>query len=453
MSEFLPQEIIRVAAPALLAAGLVLGACSSPEAQDTPPVTMTETTILEPGLTVVNEQLPEYPNLYTTISPSRVGVPSFDSSNIIENYQSIDRGGTPERYLPLLTISLRDNELIADDTSPLGMDEDTIDWFGERVATHAPLLRAALQSGRMDSIVIALDDDQYDESGRPRETGFVSGYFDADTKSTVFEISTHATILDAGVMDQYLVHEGIHALFASNQLSYFSEETADPALIETFQAACMNLRSLAVQNINSGMHSTVRDLKTMADNQVDPAMTARYQALHDTVANGSWADVQPTLTTPSDSADKLPACTNPRIGQMAASLASQLGLPATNPDLRNPIDSLAFDGYDEAQSTYDDLMKGKSLYRVFSESTYLYEAPAMGHPHDSFDELVASTMNALISFPEDFALKVKYLSNPAEQQAVIDMVRLTIDQTRETNPDLQGYLSDIEAKFLTAVND
>ena len=77
--------------------------------------------------------------------------------------------------------------------------------------------------------------------------------------------------------------------------------------------------------------------------------------------------------------------------------------------------------------------------------------PSMGHPHDGLDELAASTLNILVTYPEELADNLRYISE-TEQTVVCDMMRLVIDTVVAEHPDLSGYLSDREAVFLEELN-
>ena len=107
--------------------------------------------------------------------------------------------------------------------------------------------------------------------------------------------------------------------------------------------------------------------------------------------------------------------------------------------------------YLNIQKQIVEFLREDTLYKVLTESSYLNgEFDRMGHPYEGIDELAASTLNILLSFPTTYAENIRALDSD-EQDAIIDMTRLLIDETVRTNPQLRELLVEREVQLLDAI--
>ncbi len=445
------EKLTQTAVPAAMA-GLLLAACAS-GGEVTPSSEATATThITQEGVYEVtserNETAQQVASLY--IDTTRLGFSSEESQQKATMNVETELGSMS--YAPFARVDLQDDRLVLTDTSPDGMKQEDAAWFSARVAALEEPVKEALK-GNVDSIVFALD--ERESTDIERDAGYVYGYLDVKNKQAVFEISPDAGDIDAEFMEQYLTHEVVgHGLFSSAAVSSWSKGEANPEVQRQFASACANLRGTALEGVKYNLQTLEPTLRQISELAPDPVLSQRYDVLADSVRNGDWITLQPTPETASPDASieqVLPECSVSSIGRMAKIRGDMLALG-------NPQEGAVANAPDEMYGLMDDanvalgnVIGDLSLYRVLKESNYLADSEAMGHPYDGVDELAASTLNIMITYPEDFARNLQLVSQD-DRDAVLDVVRLTIDQTAEAHPNLRGYLSDREAEFMEALN-
>lgn len=441
--------------PGVLTVGLLLNACGSNENSRTG---LSEATLADPNSYVYDfDQDPaaesdEYiPDLF--VNERYMGLPSSEPEQLNPLYKQYEREyGGSDKYLALMEARVEGDSLVIKDVSPEGADQEITDWFAERIVQN-PLAETMLRKG--GKITFALDDDEYASSEDVMSIDGVYGYYVAENKELVFEISTHSSSLSAEVIDQYLTHEATHMLFGSTDVSVFSEESKpQPKQLAAFRAACNTLRTRVLEGVKDRAIYVEQYLERYVDLEDDPNGAARYRLLIEYIKNGEWTGIVPTSAEPMlvDKRDKVPECVVAPLGVMQNFLGESHGLPKPAPyDSSVEFDDEAHDAYSDAQSEFQDLLREVSLYSILTEGSYIHQMPSMGHPHDGLDELAASTLNILVTYPEELADNLRYISE-TEQTVVCDMMRLVIDTVVAEHPDLSGYLSDREAVFLEELN-
>ena len=443
-----PSRFMRLAAAGMAAGILLLPACaSSHHAPERPPAV---TAIEADGRGIILESLGPEDDIYT--SDLYIDLPTF---GIVDpdavTYQEVKWQGGTRHYLPLATISLTENVIGLRDKSPDGMDKDTMQWIGDRVMAHEPLVREALKSGSVKSIIFALGHDLNDEaSGSDDSVPDLHPYFNNLDKTVVLELSPYASSIPKEMMEQDIVHEITHSLFADVSVSTFSEVKANPELVKQFKKACFAIRSQALEDIKYDTAEIANALEDYIRYETNPAGRRRYQALLEAINSGAWVALEPTTAKPQDREEKIQECATVHLGVMARVIAEQRQLPAVNSHGVRPHEEELGEAYNHAQNALDDLFRKSSLYRVLTEGSYA-DDDLMGHPHDDLDELVASLTNVTISYPEEMAQSILSL-NDEQKQAVLQMVHLVFDQLSKAHPNLKTYLSGVESNLLKLVN-
>lgn len=445
------EKFTQTALPAAMA-GLLLAACAS-GGEATPASETTATTqITQEGVYEVtsesNETAQQAIPLY--IDASRLGFSTEESQQKATMNVETELGLMT--YAPFARVDLQDDKLVLTDSSPDGMKPEDAAWFTARVAALEEPVKEALK-GNIDSIVFALD--ERESSDIEREAGYVYGYLDVKNKQAVFEISPDAGDIEPEFIEQYLTHEVVgHGLFSSASVSSWSKSEASPEVQREFASACANLREAALEGVKYNLQTLEPKLRQISELAPDPVLRQRYDVLADSVRNGDWITLQPTPETASPDASTeqvLPECSVSSIGRMAKIGGDMraLGDPKDGAAANAPEQMYAL--MDDANVMLGNVIGDMSLYRLLTESQYQYDSEVMGHPHDGVDELAASTLNVTISYPEDFARNLQLVSQD-DREAILEVVRLTIDQTAQAHPKLRGYLSDREAVFMEALN-
>lgn len=439
--------------PAVAVGSLLMGACSSPE--NTKPASTTETTAQDQspeivGFEVVKSHETDSP---VAVSLEQLGIPGPDY--FLSDSFKIDKqddGRSVTGYAPLMEVALTDEKVILTDVSPSGVNEDIAQWFTRRMGARAELVSTALSSGSIEKILIVTHDDYglHDESTTENHTkeydageGFVFGYFDPDTKRVVLDISPYAFQLNPGFIEQYLTHELSHALFAGSSLSYFSDKTPEPASQAAFNKACETFRSYALEQIVPYLDPVTDATRRFAEGEQNPDLAARYSAVVTALQDGTWKNLQPTPENNEvlsngnpENLDKEPNCAVARPGNMAFLIGEQQGLP--EPDKLN-LDSNTSGAFDEMIDGYNELIRTVSNYRVFTEATYEKAAALMGHPADNWDELAASVVNTVISYPQSLAEQMDRLE-PNHKEVALQIVRLVTSELVKAHPELKPYI-------------
>jgi hypothetical protein len=165
-------------------------------------------------------------------------------------------------------------------------------------------------------------------------------------------------------------------------------------------------------------------------------------------ADGTAVDA--TMLLPNVEGDDIEDCILPSFSEIGLQIAKDEGIYDPNAPMSNfseDVEELYFGVKDEM----NEIIRLESLYSTLIESTYLDGAfDNMGHSYDNLDELAASTINILISFPDEFAENIKDL--PEDQQdAVIAVVRTVVDEIARTNPELADFMHEREATLIEAI--
>lgn len=374
--------------------------------------------------------------------PSELGYGLDEFGDPDVDYHMIEDGPMQGKsYLPLAEITKGEDGLILKDVSPLGLPEDTMAWLGDRFLNQSEMVNESLESGSTKKYIFALQDDNYDDSSRPMDTGYISGFYNSDEHQVIIPISTHTTIIDPENFEQTLVHESAHGLFGDSPASSFNAEKLDTTTKTEFMQACSDLRMQALRDTSGQIYDVQTKLDGWIATQTDPAMKARTQALREAMNDTAWWKAA-AQNWPDD---KLGECTVQGLGFINRNMGEQLGL--AQPSKETKANDAELDAYYEADDALANLLRESTIYSVLTEGSYFYDAPLMGHPEDGIDETAASATNLIISFPDDMALKLKYLPED-QQQVVVRVIRDVVDQIVEHHPHLRGYLAKKEAYFL-----
>lgn len=444
---------------ALIAAGVAAGtlllpaACSFSDGS-LEHETTTSTTLPEGTIRIDAE--PTDSSMYKpvlTVSKDKLG---YKDNTIGYPDVQFDQGKPLEKYAVLAEASLDQDGLVMTDKSPAGMDTEILQWFGERLMSRKDLVEEALQSGSIEKVIIGLQNDymppKVDNSygqERARNTGYVNGFYDPDKKAVVLSISTLATQLDPEFVEQYISHETTHSLFADSSVSYFNKLPTNPEVRQTFVDACNGLRQQVTEDTAGKMWLVASYMREVARGQGDVGMKARFSALADQLEEGIWLQSQRIEADPpvEGRQDKVVECAMPRIGQLAKDIADLQGLPQPADNWMDLEQPGAGEKFDDAQTALNDLFKQQTIYRSITESTYNPIQEDMGHPFDNLDELAASTVNLLLSYPKEMAANIAVLPQE-EQSQLINLMRLVVDQITVHHSGLSGYLTDAEATLM-----
>lgn len=434
------------------ASALLLSACvTSPNSQGEPTGANVETTVPEAGSlqidTVDSSEVDAYaPNL----NFSERGFGFGTGGLVISNTEQVDTEFGTERYWPFAEVRLSEMGLEIRDLSPEGMNDQVAEWFAARVSARALLIEEAINSGAIDRVVFTIGEPAYDLD-RDRSIGYVMGYFDQDNSQIVFEISQTAISLNARFIEQYITHEAGHAIFSTTQPSAWNETEMTPAVRSDFVNACRTLRDISLQKIRYNISLIENATERLANTYSNPVMKQRFEALTESLNDGEISELQFDSGNVGLEEAHLPECSVASIVQMAR-IVGDINSYGDPGDISLDIgrDEVLY-WMGEANAALLDVLRDMSTYRLLTESSYPDSPPDMGHPFDNLDELAASTLNIMITYPEEFAQKVRVLPED-EKQAILQVVRLVVDEVRNTHPGLDGYLFTEEAEFVTALN-
>lgn len=448
----------------LLASALLLNACTSSstdsEKQSKPPTTaeMTTTSTTEPTQpsweigTETNTRALYSPSMQTTMRAFGVDIVT-QPSTIREDYVESKNQGQIERYLPFaeVTLDAETGALSITDTTDKAVDTEALKWFGERFDSVRDLAVVALESGGIDKITLAFDDDSaYNdyEAARSAETGGLFGYYNPDEKAVVLEISTMADLFENQFVEQYLTHELLHPLLGDSKLSFFSAEQPDPDEQRLAAEACSTLRDVALMDMRDSTIAISNLMNRLAELEADPALKERLQNASSTFGNGEWIKYA-TGETDVTASEKLAQCIVPSPFMVARIYAETLGLPG--PGENREYNELAGEIQDNIMTQYGKLLKNSSIYSILSESSYLPSYSAMGHPFDGWDEGAAGSLNVMINFPQELGANVAKLDDE-HRSAVLNFYRVNIDALRSAHPELSSYIATQESEFMSALN-
>jgi|GEM_PF-3196881 len=365
-----------------------------------------------------------------------------------------DHARALDSYGVLATIELQGDDVVFVDQSPTGMSDDLKEWFQESVESHGPIIDTALRSGSLDAIHIGVekdfDKDQY-ESDDGDKQALVHGFFEDATNTAVVNFTpNNPKTLDSATTDQLILHEVIHSLFKNSSISAFNNNAIPKNTLQDFVSACTNLRTVVANNFNESSYQFAEPVHTLALIDLDPIMKERFGKVALAMAEGTAVNPNyPYVTTGDNDLDE---CYFPSLGHIGLQIATEQGLSLQSSENTAQLLSLASaEQYYNIEDKMIEFLKEDTLYKALTESTYLDgEFDRMGHPYEGIDELAASTLNILVSFPTAYAENIRALDND-EQDAIIDMTRLLIDETVRTNPELKEFFVEREARLLNAI--
>jgi hypothetical protein len=442
------QHLRFIVAP--VAASLLLSAtgCSAPEREELP----SGAVVLD--MSHQSDELRTSDSLYFDLDD--IGLANTEAGEQPEatiEAQS-DHARALDSYGVLATIELQGDDVVFVDQSPTGISDDVKEWFQDSVETHGQIIETAFRSGSLNALHIGVEKDfdkeQY-ESDDGDKQALVHGFFeDASNTAAVNFTPNNPKTLDRATTDQFILHEVLHSLFKNSSVSAFNNNAIPKNTLQDFVSACTTFRSVAAKDFNESSYQFAGPVNTLALIDLDPIMQERFEKVAIAMAEGTAVKPEYPYVTTGD--NDLNECYFPSLGHIGRQIATEQGLSLQRSSNATPQFSLeSGEQYYNIQKNIVEFLTEDTLYKVLTESSYLNgEFDRMGHPYEGIDELAASTLNILLSFPTTYAENIRALDSD-EQDAIIDMTRLLIDETVRTNPELRELLVEREAQLLDAI--
>ena len=351
------------------------------------------------------------------------------------------------KYGVLASVELHDDQVVLLDKSPDGMSEDVKEWFKDSIESNGTIIKTAFTTGSLRKINIGLADDYQEnkyQSNNDQEQALVDAFFEDSTDTVAINFtSNNPEDLDKASTDQVILHEVMHSFFKNSPVSSFNENRVSQSTMNRFIDVCKTLRSKAIDVFNENSWQFASTVHTLAALQEDPLMRERYDQVGYNFAGGVAVDGNYPYVILEIA--ELNECYFPSLGQIGLENAQREGIP--KPDEYNPT-SIASETYYTVQDEINNDLRHDGPYEVLMESNYLDgQFDNMGHSYDGVDELAASTINILLSFPEQLATNISALPED-QKQAVVGVVRTVIDELARTNPDIAVMLHDREASLM-----
>jgi hypothetical protein len=348
-----------------------------------------------------------------------------------------------DKSAPLLTISLGENKkLIYEDSTPGLIPAES--QLLTTVQENAPLLTAAMNSGRLNSLrfrIFEADDSIAASAYAPSEEMFFlpKDYTD-EGKPNMYYFLPSNDVLDTEAISALARHESFHAALdhGPDKIELTAEQRS------RFQQACGTLRAGALKEMRTwdwqarlGLH----ELWNMAPATLKPAYEAVITALED----GTYGE----LPTYFD-ADEVQECYVQAPFTAVLKQADLMG--QTVPMDQERAKEAVMDQVGIIQDSWNNNIEDQTVYRLLKEGDWL--APTKtnkdkGHPQDGLSEISVSSINRMVGDAEAFGRDVAGRDTDI-QEAIIGLLDLQTEllhQKYPHNKELLRQIADNRAIF------
>ncbi len=378
-----------------------------------------------------------------TVFPGDVtNLPSIVVEKIGDSYEG-EEGST--NYRQSAVITFEGDTVVFNETD--GLSNEQVEFLQSLVADSKQILEVAFKSGVLKEIIFGA---KYEESD-------LSSHFNP-FGGLVF-INLEEQNMNYQELLASLRHEAWHSI--DTNLPYQGD-----AYDLVYETACQDVIKDQEEEVKQIVLSTAVWLRQLVDQNKStyPELEAEYGPSIDIVVNYLETD------QPLDDFTIFDSCGALYVGYSLTGIEEKFyGIDTSEGssvnDQRIKMRSLIFE--DDLIKIMDEIPDTDPFKRaylreaievgaavLYNESSYIVSdskhSVTAGHAATNFDENFASLMNVMTLYPEQFATKLKTTSENSQEFTVM-LVRLMASSVVAKYPDLLGYLSEAEARFLVAL--
>ena len=350
----------------------------------------------------------------------------------------------------LITFSLKNKNICYD-------KEHLYPWLEKKifsaVVNNLVLLEAASENKNLDTIdfrlykneTIATDFPEYREKTFENEK--IGSYPGKLENHIIYPFSSNPefTRTTEGVSTA-LRHETLHALTANSELTADSSGIKDKLFARRFADACKRLKNDAVLSGSKYMGQLFQKYKNIA-RVTKPDQAAAVNEVMKSIHTGNYSQLQKKYFDKYDSYDVLPTCEliNPRV--LIGHMLKIRGIDTLHVMEKNPGI-----GVMEWPAIYNN-----SSYNLLTEGSYVKDRSdsnidsGLGHPYENWDELVASTLNVVLTYTEELHKRLEALPEN-RRKTFIDIIELSAQALKKANPKADK-LNSIVAKNIEFIKN
>lgn len=262
-------------------------------------------------------------------------------------------------------------------------------------------------------------------------------------QKTVYLFLPGVQSIDNEEISNIVRHETIHGLTGTNNLSDIGETSAAPNPDEQakWNAVCTDMRDFSLQDAEEHKQSSIESLDELRNQFHNSDATEIINEIINALQDGTFDRYQPEKpdNNPNDILiGKVPDCMTIGPWEVLVRLMNDKGLGlllnkviTSNQTIGNIILEL--------QTNWDSMIANQTIYRIFREGTYEQDSPEklLGHEYEDWDELITSTSDVCIAYPEKVAAMIERL--PPDRRAVaLQLVHLSLTTLNETVPPDQN---------------
>ncbi|HZE86655.1 MAG TPA: hypothetical protein VE090_00470 [Methylomirabilota bacterium] len=322
------------------------------------------------------------------------------------------------------------------DETPKGLPEQ--DFYNLLLPVENNIVLAtAFKTGRLDRVAIRLNKIEPDPTlkGVDDYNGQYVIKDVSDSKKgiqqTVYLFLPGDNTLNTIDYKTLLIHEPLHALTSRESLSLSSPDVQPSTEDLThWQEVCKDIRTIALDEAKTQTQDILEIMREnrhlFAESQVQTAFDEVYKALQ----HGDFNKLEPkTGDQKDDFTSKVPECGV--IGPWSAfmRILTMKGIDITDSIL---VSDAKVALVDKMQQAWQDIMVKNIIFAALSEGTYTNAGSpgeGAGHPETDWDELIVSTTDILLNYPDTFAQTLQKLSDQERKVALqlVDVSVKTVD--------------------------
>lgn len=368
-----------------------------------------------------------------TVLPELMGRGSKIDLSAADSDRMYNNSSGPDEYRELGQAHIKDGRLILEFGENVSLSESAMKQMNRVFEYARPLLEAGFTSGDSNTIRFVLGDD-------------FGPYYDTITRETIVVLPKD----DSTTVDQLamaLVHETVHALTRS---AY----TVENVTVEEGTAigqACKAVKDASYEHLELSLRFSTPDLLQNVLEVAKPEHKPLIQTMITAVEDGTFEQLVTNGIGESTSefAIALNECEYLSVWNVLDEAArvnqiefedDELDYLFETPELKEFIKEWA------------SIMNYASIYSKINESSFVeteYIAKeSLGHSEEDTAELMASLLDAAISYPDQLATVISDMRDE-DRAATIQALRATIDIVVNRHPTLRGMMSSLEAELLS----
>ncbi len=334
-----------------------------------------------------------------------------------------------KKYFAEFTVE--DGELKLERPAEDSVDNETFHQLEVVVDNLKPFIQAGMESGNISRVIFMEGSD--------------SPAYDPVTREIIVPIP-HDGTMSMNQLTAALMHETVHAL---TRPAYAGDVLTEQQFNQ-FASVCNTLTTnvydqyeLAVSNLAGQVDQLKKYLPESQHIVID--------TFRDHLADGTLEEEIITSSVYSTGLGLPLICGAPQFMIMLDDIARYNGIEAVNfSDDAENSDVLV-----RLMDSWDNVIRNLSVYGQLNEANYIItddpEKESYGHSADNATELMATVGDIAINFGPEFVQTVRSFPNPADQQAAVEVMRLTFDFMREANPGLRSVLPKYEETLISQI--